>query len=181
MYNEQEIDNTMAQWMTSKRFTQDATANAAVRLRVLENLETFGGYASIASFERAYLELRAEGAVPEFRGSIAEQPDPAPLIPPDVIAWIENPRVSSFEQRRRYATDPVFKKYYDAYANQQLKAKIAQEDAVVSLTAEEYHRLPAATIVTRYRREPRFKSAVDALIAKGLIALVLGLLHGGLI
>src|SRR5258708_34632122 len=112
---------------------------------------------------------------------MGEQADPGPLIPPDVIAWIENPRVSSFEQRRRYATDPVFKKYYDAYANQQLKAKIAQEGAVVSLTAEEYHRLPPATIVPRYRREPRFKSAADALIAHSLIALVLGLLDGGVI
>jgi hypothetical protein len=166
---EHEIDQTMQAWMQTKRFTASATVNAAIRERVLENLEQLGGVVAIASFERAYLELRTENAIPEFRGSIAERTPATPAIPPDVIAWIENPRVSSFEQRRRYATDKEFKRYYDMYADQQLKARIAQEGAVVSLTAEEYHRLPAATTVTRYRREPGFKAAVDSLIKRGLI------------
>jgi hypothetical protein len=170
MYNEeQEIDNTMAQWMTSKRFSPDATTNAAIRQRVEENLEKLGGYPSIASFERAYLELLNEDAIQPFRGSIAEQPAAAPAIPPDVIAWIENPRVSSFEQRRRYSTDKEFKRYYDLYADQQLKARIAQETGGFSLSAEEYRSLPAATVVQRYRRDRGFKIAVDKLIAEGKI------------
>jgi hypothetical protein len=101
---ESEIDQTMQSWMLTKRFSADATTNAAIRLRVQENLEQLGGYP--ASWERAYLELLNEDVIQPFKGSLAEQPAPAPLIPPGVIAWIENLRVSAFEQRRRYATDP---------------------------------------------------------------------------
>src|ERR1700675_1982130 len=120
MNTTEQIDGTMAQWMQTKRFTADAKTNAAIRERVEALLES-GGYVSTSHFERAYLELLNEDVIQPFRGSIAEQPAAAPLIPPDVIAWIENPRVSSFEQRRRYATDPQFKKYYDLYLNTQLK------------------------------------------------------------
>jgi hypothetical protein len=181
MDNEHEIDQTMQAWMQTKRFTASATVNAAIRERVLENLEQLGGYVSIASFERAYLELRDENAVPEFRGSIAEQPAAPPLIPPDVIAWIESPRVSSFEQRRRYATDPQFKKYYDLYLSTQLKAKVAAEEKEETLTVEQYNAMPRIEVVKRYRASAAFKRGVDRLIAKGLIALVLGLLHGGML
>jgi hypothetical protein len=58
--------------LLNKRFTPDATANAAVRLRVQENLEQLGGYVSFASFERAYLELTASGAINPFHGTVAE-------------------------------------------------------------------------------------------------------------
>jgi hypothetical protein len=182
MYNEHEIDQTMQAWMQTKRFTASATTNAAIRQRVEENLEKLGGYPSIASFERAYLELRDENAIPEFRGSIAEQPAAPPLIPPDVIAWIENPRVSSFEQRRRYATDPQFKKYYDLYLSTQLKAKVAAEEKEEELSVDTYNTMARIDVVKRYRSSPSFKRGVDLLIKRGLIALVLGLLlHGGLI
>jgi hypothetical protein len=182
MYDEQEIeiDRAMQDWMLGKRFTADAKTNAAIRERVEALLES-GGYVSTSHFERAYLELLDEDAIQPFRGALGERPTAAPAIPPDVIAWIENPRVSSFEQRRRYSTDKEFKRYYDLYANQQLKAKVAEETSGIALTVEEYRSLPAATLIQRYRREKGFKIAVDALIAKGLIALVLGLLHGGLI
>jgi hypothetical protein len=166
MYNENEIDNTMVQWMTSKRFTPDATANAAVRLRVLENLERLGGFVSVSSWERAYLELQSEKAIPEFRGSIAEQPAAAPAISP-VVAFIESPRTSASELRRRYNSDPTFRQQYDAY--EKSKGQNQQQPGVVSLTAEQYHSLPAQTIVVRYRREPGFKLAVDKLIAEGRI------------
>jgi hypothetical protein len=166
---EHEIDQTMQAWMQTKRFTASATVNAAIRERVLENLEKLGGYVSIASFERAYLELHDENAVPEFRGSIAEQPAPAPLIPPDVIAWIENPRVSSFEQRRRYATDPQFKKYYDLYLSTQLEAKVVAEEREASLTVEQYNAMPRIEVVKKYRSSAGFRHGVDALIAQGKI------------
>src|SRR5260221_8903904 len=116
MYStEQEIDNSMVQWMTSKRFTPDATTNAAIRLRVMENLEQLGGYVSIASFERAYLELLNEDAIQPFRGSISEQPAAASAIPPEVVAFIESPRTTTSELRRRYLNDQTFRKQYDAY------------------------------------------------------------------
>jgi hypothetical protein len=169
MYNEQEIDNTMSQWMTSKRFTPDAAANAAVRLRVLQNLGKLGGYPSVASWERAYLELRAEGAVPDFRGSIAEQPAAPPLIPQEIIDWIDNPRVSSFEQRRRYATDSQFKKYYDLYLSTQLKAKVAAEENETLLTVEQYNAMPRIEVVKKYRSSVSFRRGVDKLIAEGKI------------
>jgi hypothetical protein len=169
MYNEHEIDQTMQAWMQTKRYTENATTNAAIRERVLENLEQLGGYVSIASFERATLELVAEKVISPFRGSLDEQPAAAPLIPPDVIAFIESPRVSSFEQRRRYATDKDFKRYYDLYANQQLKAKVAAEEGEATLTVEAYNNMSRIDVVKKYRSSPSFKRGVDKLIAKGLI------------
>ena len=170
MYNnENGIDQAMQSWMTTKRFTAETTTNAKIRQRVLENLEHLGGYVSVASFERAYLELLNEDEIQPFRGSISEQPAAPTLIPKEITEFIESPRVSAFEQRRRYANDPQFKKYYDLYADQQLKARIAQETGGVSLTAEEYRALPAAITIQRYRRDKGFKIAVDKLIAQGKI------------
>jgi hypothetical protein len=169
MYNEHEIDQTMQAWMQTKRFTANATTNAAIRERVLENLEQLGGYVSIASFERATLELVAENVISPFRGSISEQEAAAPLIPPDVIAWIENPRVSSFEQRRRYATDPQFKKYYDLYLSTQLKAKVAAEQKEEELSLETYNSMSRIDVVKKYRSSASFKRGVDRLIEMKLI------------
>ncbi len=170
MYNEElEIDNAQAEWMLHRRFSADATTNALIRGEVENYLEEAGGYPAPAHFERFYLRLLHDGKIQPFKGSLSEQTPSAPLVPPEIVDWIESPRVSSFEQRRRYATDPQFKKYYDLYANQQLKAKVAEETSGVTLTVEEYRSLPAATVIQRYRREKGFKITVDALIAKGLI------------
>jgi hypothetical protein len=49
------------------------------------------------------------------------------------------------------------------------------------LSASEYHSLSANQVCRRLQTEPPFKRAVDRLIKAGAIALVLGLLHGGLI
>jgi hypothetical protein len=38
-----------------------------------------------------------------------------------------------------------------------------------TLTAAEYNKIPASTIVRRYRNEPEFKACVDQLIARGEI------------
>jgi hypothetical protein len=38
-----------------------------------------------------------------------------------------------------------------------------------SLTAEEYRKLPASQVVRRYRQDPEFKQAVDALVTAGAI------------
>lgn len=170
MYStEQEIDNAMKAWMLNERFSPDPKTNAKIRERVELLLENGGGFVSTSHFSRAYLELLNEDEIQPFRGSISEQPAPAPLIPKEIIEFIESPRISAFEQRRRYATDKEFKRYYDLYAEKQLKARIAQETGGVSLTAEEFRSLPTATVIQRYRREKGFKAAVDALISKGLI------------
>lgn len=182
MYDEQEIeiDRAMQAWMLGKRFTADAKTNAAIRERVEALLES-GGYVSTSHFERAYLELLNEDAIQPFRGALSEQPTAAPAISPDVIAFIESPRTSASELRRRYNSDQAFRKQYDLYEKSKAQN---QQPGVVSLTAEEYHRIPAATIVQNYRSDhPRgFKAAVDSLIKRGLIVLVFGLLlHGGMI
>lgn len=44
-----------------------------------------------------------------------------------------------------------------------------EEGEAVNLTAEEYRRIPAATVVARYRRDRAFKIAVDKLVAEGKI------------
>jgi hypothetical protein len=167
MYDEYEIDQAMQAWMLTKRFTPDSRTNAAIRQRVEEYLES-GGYVSVAHFERAYLELLDEERIQPFRGSLNEQPAAAPAIPPDVVSFIESPRTSAAELRRRYYSDQTFRKQYDAYEKSKGRN---QQSGVVSLTAEQYHALPAATIVQNYRADhPKgFKAAVDKLIAQGKV------------
>jgi hypothetical protein len=167
MNTTEQIDNAMAQWMLNERFTADTKTNALIRQRVEVLLEN-GGYVSTSHFSRAYLELLDEDAIQPFRGSLNEQPSATPLIPPDVVAFITSPRTTTSELRRRYNSDPTFRQQYDLF--EKTKGK-QQQPGVVSLTAEEYHRLPAATIVQNYRTDhPRgFKAAVDKLIAQGKI------------
>jgi len=168
MYDvEKEIDNAQAEWMLNRRFTADAKTNALIRGEVESYLEEAGGYPAPAHFERFYLRLLHDGKIQPFRGSLADQPAAAPLIPPEIVAWIESPRVSSFEQRRRYATDKEFKRYYDLYANQQLKAKVAAEEKEETLTVEAYNSMPRIDVVKRYRSSASFKRGVDKLIAQG--------------
>jgi hypothetical protein len=169
MYNENEIDQTMAQWMQTKRFTADVKTNALIRQRVEEYLEA-GGYVAVSHFERAYLELLNEDdpcrSIQPFRGSLSEQPDAVPAIPADVVAFITSPRTTTSELRRRYSSDPTFRQQFDLY--EKTKGQ-TQQPGVLSLTAAEYHQLPAAQIVQNYRTDhPRgFKAAVDKLIAQG--------------
>jgi hypothetical protein len=166
--SEQEIDDVMSQWMQTKRFTANPKVNALIRQRVEQYLEN-GGFVAQAHFERAYLSLLNEDAIQPFRGSISEQPASAPLIPQDVIDWIESPRVSAFEQRRRYGTDPQFKKYYDLYLSTQLKAKVAAEENETLLTVDQYNAMPRIEVVKKYRSSAGFRRGVDKLIAQGKI------------
>jgi hypothetical protein len=164
-----EVENAAAQWMVKHRATEDPAVLSKIVERAQENLERLGGFISPSSFERAYLELTFERVIRPFRGSLATKPAAAPLIPQEIVAYIENPRVSSFEQRRRYSSDPAFKKFYDLYANQQLKEKISQESSGSTLTVEEYRQLPAAQVAQRYQKDRSFRALVDKLIAEGKI------------
>jgi hypothetical protein len=69
---------------------------------------------------------------------------------------------------RRYRSDPTFRKQYDLYEKTKGQKQEPQSTGV-SLTAEEYHRIPAATIAARYQRDRLFKLSVDRLIAEGKI------------
>jgi hypothetical protein len=164
----EQFENAFEQWLRGHRYTNDAQTIVKIGQRVRENLERLGGIVAASSFERGYLELVAEKAIRPFRGTVTEHvAAKTPAIPQDVIHFIEHG--SAFEQRRRYSNDPVFKKQYDAYANQQLKEKIAQESGANGLSVEEYSKLPAVVVAQRYRKEKVFRAQVDALIAQGKI------------
>jgi hypothetical protein len=168
MYNtEQEIDQTMAQWMINERFTADPKTNALIRQRVELLLES-GGFVSTSHFSRAYLELIDEDEIQPFRGALSEHQAATPAVSQDTVVFIESPRTTASALRHRYKTDPAFRKQYDLYETSKGQKQGA---GVVSLTAAEYHQLPAAQIVQNYRTDhPRgFKAAVDSLIKRGLI------------
>jgi hypothetical protein len=170
MYDmEKEIDNAQAEWMLHRRFSADETTNALIRREVENYLEEAGGYPAPAHFERFYLRLLNDGKIQPFKGSLSEQTPSAPLIPPEIVDWIESSRVSSFEQRRRYATDPQFKKYYDLYLSTQLKAKVAAEENETLLTVDQYNAMPRLEVVKKYRSSAGFRRGIDKLIAQGKI------------
>jgi hypothetical protein len=118
----------------------------------------------MASFERAYLELLDGDVIQPFRGSLNEQPAAAPAVSQDAVAFIESRRTTASQLRNRYNTDQSFRQQYDAY--ERSKGQSQQQPAVFSLTAEQYHALPAAQIVQKYRTDRSFKIAVDTLIAQ---------------
>jgi hypothetical protein len=169
-YDEQEFDNTMAQWMTTKRFTSDASVNTKIRQRVLAYLQN-GGAISVTHFERAYLELLAQGEIPQFKQTVnaASAAAAAPVIPPEVAAYIENPRTSAFEMRKRYANDPVFRKQYDAYETAKLKDRVAQEEASMNVTPEDVRKMTAQETRQRYHRDSKFRALIDRWIAEGKV------------
>jgi hypothetical protein len=168
MNTQQDFDNAAEQWLRAHRYTADARALDRIAVRVRDNLEQLGGYISNSSYERAYLELVAEKAIKPFRGTVTEHVSTASAIPREVIDFIESPRTSAWELDRRYRSDQTFRKQYDLYEKSKGQ-KQKRHPNVVSLTAEEYHRIPAATIATRYQRDRSFKTAVDKLIAEGRI------------
>jgi hypothetical protein len=73
------------------------------------------------------------------------------------------PSVSAFERayRELYAEGEV-----QLVTARFIEQTVAQPEV---LTAEEYHRIPAAESARRYKTSPGFKASVDALIARKLI------------
>jgi hypothetical protein len=169
MNSQLDFDSAVEKWLLQYRYTGDSQVLAKIAQRVRALLEQNGGYVSAAHFERAYLGLVNEGIIRPFKDPLNTHTAAAPAIPPDVVAWIENPRVSSFEQRKRYSQDLVFKRYYDLYANQQLKAKVAAEENEESLTVEQYNSMRAVDVAKKYRASAAFKRGVDKLVAEGKI------------
>jgi hypothetical protein len=159
-----QFDIAAEQWLRKHRYTGDAQVLAKISQRVQDLLEQNGGYVSTAHFERAYLELLDAGKIRPFKDPLNSHAAAAPAIPQDAIDFIE--RESAFEQRRRYANDPVFKRHYDAYANQQ---KTAQESPDSTLSVEDYRKLPAAQVAQRYQKDRSFRALVDKLISDGKI------------
>lgn len=168
MNTERDFDNAAEQWLRTHRYTADAQVLTQIGRRVHALLEQNGGFVSTAHYHRAYLELVFEKAIRPFRGTVSEHASNAPAIPQDTIDFIESPRTSAWELDRRYRSDPTFRKQYDAY--EQFKGqKLEQQPGVVSLSVEEYNKIPTATIAARYQRDRSFRIAVDKLISEGRI------------
>jgi hypothetical protein len=161
-----QFDIAAEQWLRKHRYTEDAEVLSRISQRVQDLLEQNGGYVSTAHFERAYLGLVNEGAIKPFRDPLDLQSGSAAAIPQDVVDFIESPRTSAREMERRYRSDQSFRTQYDLYDKTKRQA---QEQQGVVLTAEEYHRIPASTIVARYQRDRSFRIAVDKLISEGRI------------
>jgi hypothetical protein len=169
-YTEQQLDNAMTEWMRKHRSGDDKT-NAAILRRTIDNLEVLGGYPSPSAFERSYLELVSEKAIKSFRGTVDQHvAAETPALPQDVIAYIESPRTSALEMNRRYRSDSTFRAQYDLWEKTKGQQQ-AQQSTGVSLTAEEYHRIPSREIAQKYQRDfpIGFRAAVDLLIKEGKI------------
>jgi hypothetical protein len=69
---------------------------------------------------------------------------------------------------------------YKIPSKPQVEEEIDDESKEIKLTAAQYHATPAQT-VCRLLRNPAYRRAVDRLIKAGTIALMLGILGGGLI
>ena len=158
-----EILDVMREWMEKKRFTADDATNKKILQKVANYLQG-GDVVSVSHFERAYVILVDKGEIAPFSQSLNSMPAPEPLIPADVVAYIES--ASAFEQHRRYRNDPVFRKHYDAYTASKEQAPVQAEEP---LTADAYHRMSAGEVIRRYRADAKFKAGVDSLVARGLI------------
>jgi hypothetical protein len=170
-YTEQQLDNAMTEWMRKHRVSGDDKTNAAILRRTIDNLEVLGGYPSPSAFERSYLELISEKAIKPFRGTVTEHVAAgAPALPQDVVEYIQNPRTSALEMNRRYRSDSTFRAQYDLWEKTKNKKQV-QQSAGVSLTAEEYHRIPSREIAQKYQRDYPigFRAAIDKLIKEGKI------------
>lgn len=148
-----DFDQVFALWLKTKRFTADPRTLAQIRVYVEGMLEEEGGYLSIAHFERAYLMLREEGEIPEFR-------EPAPE--PEGETPIDLRSMPVAEIQRRYKSDAAFRAQYD-------RSNGRGDHASVPQTAEEYHALGTRETIRRYGSDQAFRAAVDRLIAEGKI------------
>jgi len=90
-----------------------------------------------------------------------------PQIPADIADYIhkaEAGKISTFELRRRYMSDKTFRDAYDVHSG---LASFASQPVI--LTVQQYRSMPSAVVQKRYRQEPAFKAAVDALLATGRV------------
>jgi hypothetical protein len=88
----------------------------------------------------------------------------------------ENDGINTFAVRYRKA---AAEHGFQIPARPQIQEEVADDE--LPLDAKTYHAMRAQEVCRRLQTEPRFKRAVDRLIKAGQIALVFGLLHGGLL
>jgi hypothetical protein len=156
------VEQAATTWLSKHRATEDPRTLSLIVQRAQDLVEQFGGFISPSHFERAYLELVNEKRIGPFKGSFLEKAE-KPTIPQEVVDFIA--RSSTFEQRRRYQTDPEFRKHYDLYEQQQRQPK---QEATASLTPEQYHAMPSQELQVKLR-DPKFKLQIMKLMAEGKI------------
>jgi hypothetical protein len=159
-----EIQEAATSWLVNKRATSDPRTLALIVQRAEAIHQAQGGYISSSHFERAYLELANEGTIQRFSGSMSAKLDENE-IPREIITFIET--ASAFQLQRAYKNDAEFRRYYDLWEGS--KSPQQQQQTHEVLTAELYHRIPAATIARKYQTDSAFRGQVDALIKRGEI------------
>ena len=100
-------------------------------------------------------------------GDLLPVKDEEPQIPAEIAEFIrkaEKGQISTFELRRRYMSDKQFRDAYDIHSG---LASFASQP--VTLTVQQFRSMPSAVVQKRYRQEPAFKAAVDALLASGRV------------
>jgi hypothetical protein len=100
-------------------------------------------------------------------GDLVPVKDESPQIPTDIIEFIqkaERGEISTYELRRKYMSDRRFRDAYDVWTG---LASLAATP--VTLTVEDYKRIPSAVAQRRYKQDSAFRAAVDALHASGRV------------
>lgn len=116
------------------------------------------GVPSISAFEIT-LRLLVENG--DFKPVAVE-----PQIPAEIAEFIrkaEANQISTYELRKRYSQDRVFKHWYEVHLN------LVEHVQPVALTAAEYRSMPTRVTQVRYQKDPAFKAAVQNLIDTGQI------------
>jgi hypothetical protein len=162
------------------------------RSLIVERVVSFGVYPSATATKRACLELLDEGLIQRTDGKdasddaidekvAAEEADrqkalATPLTQMDASLYAA---LSWSEICERCKNDRLFRYRYEAACRlfgfrfpiglEPVEESQTVDGPDIPQTADEYHAIPIRIIQTRYQREPRFKAAVQRLIAAGQI------------
>jgi hypothetical protein len=159
---------------------------------IAERVTSYGVYPSATATKRACLELLDEGLIQRADGkdatddaieekAAAEEADrqkalarPLTQMDASLYAALSWPEICE-----RCKNDRLFRYRYEAACRlfgfrfpiglEPIEESQIVEDPDIPKTAEEYHAIPIRITQTRYQREPRFKAAIQRLIAEGKI------------
>jgi len=132
-------------------------------------------HSKLREFTQAYIEKHNSGCSSQSAFQIVldllvKEGDFKPIktepdVPAEFAEYIrkaESGKISTYELRRRYMSDRAFRDAYDVHSG---LASFASQPA--TLIVEQYRSMPSAVVQKRYRQDPTFKAAVDALLASG--------------
>jgi hypothetical protein len=131
------------------------TSDAA---RVIARWKRYGNETTISAFKRAVIELSQEGAI----RLCPAQPRPIEVTP---AFRAEVARMSSGDLLKRLNRDSEFRSKFDQLAIDDAAGKA--QATPITLSAEDYRRMPMDVVQRRYKSDVAFKAAVDALHGSG--------------